>query len=38
MFYIEEIININEIFKNGIYENYLVHGMKQEITSATEPK
>ena len=26
MFFIEEIIDINEIFKNEIYENYLVHG------------
>jgi len=40
MFYIEEIIDINEIIKNGIFENYLVHGWKVlgVMVSFTEPK
>ena len=40
MFNIEEIIDINKIFKNGIFENYLVHGRKHQmmVISATEPK
>ena len=41
MFFIEETIDINEIFKNEIYENYLVHGLnpiKMKMTSAIEPK
>ena len=37
-FYIGEIIDINEIFKNGIYENYLVHGKNgMEMHSTREP-
>ena len=29
MFFIEEIIDTNEIFKNGMYEKFLEHGWKQ---------
>ena len=40
MFYIEEIIDINQIFKSEIYENYLVHGWKdrEDQVSFIEPK
>ena len=38
MFNIEEIIDINEIFKNEIYENYLVHGMNHHSLKDTQPK
>ena len=38
MFYIEEIIDKNEIFKNEIYEKYLVHGKNGiEMHSTREP-
>ena len=35
MFNIEEIIDINEIFKNGIFENYLVHGRNTVVLNLT---
>ena len=40
MFYIEVINDINEIFKNEIFENYLVHGTKPTLmmVSVSEPK
>ena len=31
MFYLEEMIDKNELFKNGMYENYLVHGWKEIV-------
>ena len=35
MFYIEEIIDIKQIFKNEIYEKYLVHGWKVQVVMVT---
>ena len=40
MFNIEQIIDTNEIFQNEMFENFLEHGMKHQLTaiSAIEPK